>query len=106
MKVRNSQNSGTASNSNSSQATKAVTESTADSVTAGTGNKTLIVYYSASGNTKRVANDIADTLNADTFELVKDKVENWNEYSTVFIAYPIWWGIAAWPEICIRRICQ
>lgn len=30
-------------------------------------------------------------------ELVRDTVENWNEYSTVFIAYPIWWGIAAWP---------
>ncbi len=22
---------------------------------------------------------------------------NWAEYSTVFIGYPIWWGIAAWP---------
>lgn len=137
----NSQNSGTASNSNSSQTTKAVNASTADSDsskaeskaadTGNTGNKTLVVYYSASGNTKRVAGDIADTLNADTFELVpktayssedldwtkkgsrvnkehddeslrnielvKDKVENWDEYSTVFIAYPIWWGIAAWP---------
>ena len=24
-------------------------------------------------------------------------VENWEEYGTVFIGYPIWWGIAAWP---------
>lgn len=24
-------------------------------------------------------------------------VENWEEYDTVFIGYPIWWGIAAWP---------
>ena len=22
---------------------------------------------------------------------------NWNEYDTVFLGYPIWWGIAAWP---------
>ena len=22
---------------------------------------------------------------------------NWDEYDTVFIGYPIWWGIAAWP---------
>ena len=29
--------------------------------------------------------------------LVSDTVDNWNEYSTVFIGYPIWWGIAAWP---------
>ena len=30
-------------------------------------------------------------------ELVADTVENWAEYDTVFIGYPIWWGIAAWP---------
>lgn len=22
---------------------------------------------------------------------------NWSDYDTVFIGYPIWWGIAAWP---------
>lgn len=30
-------------------------------------------------------------------ELVADSVENWDEYDTVLIGYPIWWGIAAWP---------
>ena len=30
-------------------------------------------------------------------ELVSSTVENWDEYDTVFIGYPIWWGIAAWP---------
>lgn len=29
--------------------------------------------------------------------LVADSVENWDEYDTVFIGYPIWWAIAAWP---------
>ena len=29
--------------------------------------------------------------------LVSDTVDNWDEYDTVFIGYPIWWGIAAWP---------
>ena len=24
-------------------------------------------------------------------------MENWEDYNTVFIGYPIWWGIAAWP---------
>ena len=24
-------------------------------------------------------------------------VENWADYDTVLIGYPIWWGIAAWP---------
>ncbi|MDE5943099.1 MAG: flavodoxin [Clostridia bacterium] len=30
-------------------------------------------------------------------ELVSYTVENWETYDTVFIGYPIWWGIAAWP---------
>ena len=93
--------------------------------------KTLVVYYSASGNTATVAGYIADALGADTFELVPqepyssddlnwtvngsrvnrehddeslrdialvaDSVDHWGEYDTVFIGYPIWWAIAAWP---------
>lgn len=30
-------------------------------------------------------------------ELVSTTVENWEDYDTVLIGYPIWWGIAAWP---------
>lgn len=93
--------------------------------------KTLVVYYSATGNTENVANYIAAATDGDVFELeptepysdadlnwtddnsrvvrehdnpderdvalVKSTVENWDEYDTVFIGYPIWWGIAAWP---------
>ena len=29
--------------------------------------------------------------------LEQTSVENWAECDTVFIGYPIWWGIAAWP---------
>ncbi|MDE7310954.1 MAG: flavodoxin [Eubacterium sp.] len=95
------------------------------------GEKTLVVYYSASGNTKTVAGYIADAVNADLFELipaepysdadldwtddgsrvvyehdnpdnrdvelVETSVAGWDSYDTVFIGYPIWWGIAAWP---------
>ena len=95
------------------------------------GGKVLVVYYSASGNTKRVAEDIAETAGGDLFEitptepytsddlnwtnsdsrvsrehddeslrdvpLTTPEVENWDDYDTVFIGYPIWWGIAAWP---------
>ena len=94
-------------------------------------SKTLVVYYSATGSTQRVAGYIADTLDADTFELTPTQpytsedlnwttpgsrvnrehddeslrdvkltantVANWADYDTVFIGYPIWWGIAAWP---------
>lgn len=94
-------------------------------------SKVLVVYYSASGNTERVAKDIANAAGADIFEIVPTEVytgddlnwtnsdsrvcrehddeslrdvplttttvENWDSYDTVFIGYPIWWGIAAWP---------
>lgn len=30
-------------------------------------------------------------------ELVTCKVNNWDNYDTIIIGYPIWWGIAAWP---------
>lgn len=93
--------------------------------------KVLVVYYSATGHTKAVAEVIADETGADLFEvvpaelytdedldwtesdsrvsiehdnpdaraveLVADTVENWDEYDTVYIGAPIWWGIAAWP---------
>lgn len=95
------------------------------------GGKTLVVYFSGSGNTKRVAEDIAAATGGTLFELVPvtpytsadlswttsgsrvnrehdDEAlrdiplvtttpENFDEYDTVFIGYPIWWGIAAWP---------
>lgn len=98
---------------------------------AGEGGNTLVVYYSATGNTKAVANTIAGATGGDLFELeptepytdadldwtddssrvsveheneaerdvelVADTVENFAEYDTIFIGYPIWWGIAAWP---------
>ena len=93
--------------------------------------RTLVVYFSASGNTENAANYIAKAANGDLFELepkdaytdddlnwrdensrvnyehenensrnielVSSTVDNWSEYDTVFIGYPIWWGIAAWP---------
>ena len=30
-------------------------------------------------------------------KLKNTKVNNWDDYDTVLIGYPIWWGIAAWP---------
>ena len=32
-----------------------------------------------------------------TVPLTTTTVANWDSYDTVFIGYPIWWGIAAWP---------
>ena len=44
----------------------------------------------------RVSREYADESLRDV-ELVEDTVENWEQYDTVFIGYPIWWGIATWP---------
>ena len=30
-------------------------------------------------------------------DLVASTVPDWESYDTVFVGYPIWWGIAAWP---------
>ncbi len=99
--------------------------------TVGEAGDTLVVYFSATGNTEQAATYIADITGGDLFELepaepytsddldwtndnsrvsreyydeslrdvelVADTVENWDSYDTVFIGYPIWWGIAAWP---------
>lgn len=37
-----------------------------------------------------------DTLLRDV-ELVSYKIDNFDNYDTVIIGYPIWWGLAAWP---------
>ena len=49
-----------------------------------------------SDDNRRVSQEYADESLRDV-ELVADTVENWDSYDTVFIGYPIWWGIAAWP---------
>ena len=113
------------------QPTTEPTESETTVSTESETGKTLVVYYSASGNTARVAQDIAAATGADLFEIVPTEiytsddldwtssssrvsrehddeslrdvplatteVPDWDSYDTVFIGYPIWWGIAAWP---------
>lgn len=117
--------------SDSESRTEAVSETLAESAAGSTGGKTLVVYYSATGNTKAVGDYIATETGADVLELepvepysdadlnwtddnsrvstehdnpdardvelVASTVENWDSYKTVFVGYPVWWGIAAWP---------
>lgn len=112
--------------SSASDETSATTEESSTDL----GN-VLVVYYSVTGNTERVANSIAEATGGDLFEieptepytdddlnwndessrvsreyedeslrdvpLVNTTVDGWDDYDTVFIGYPIWWGIAAWP---------
>ena len=49
-----------------------------------------------SDENSRVSREYADESLLDV-ELTTTEVENWDSYDTVFIGYPIWWGIAAWP---------
>ena len=115
----------------STESAESTEEPSSQPETEGDAGGTLVVYYSATGNTEQVANYIADITGGDLFELepvepytsddldwtddnsrvsqeyydeslrdvelVADTVENWDSYDTVFIGYPIWWGIAAWP---------
>lgn len=93
--------------------------------------KVLVVYFSATGNTKAVAEFIAEQTSADLFELeakepyssedldwtnensrvvyehdnpearevelMQTEVDHWENYTTVYLGYPTWWQIAAWP---------
>lgn len=45
----------------------------------------------------RVSREHNDPALQDRVELEKATPDNWADYDTVFIGYPIWWGIAAWP---------
>lgn len=38
-----------------------------------------------------------DNPDAREVALVNTNVPEWDSYDTVYIGYPIWWGIAAWP---------
>jgi len=102
-----------------------------------TTNKSLVVYYSRTGenyavgnivegNTAIVAKMIAEKTGADLFEIktvreyaasydvcieeakkelrddarpaIVGDVENFGQYDTVYVGYPIWWGV---PPMCV-----
>lgn len=63
----------TADNTNTTAAQDTVKSTESDNTTAKTtpssGKKTLVVYYSASGSTKAVAQNVAESADADIFEI-------------------------------------
>ena len=82
--------------------------------------KILVAYFSHSGNTKKIAEEIQSKTGADIFEIktvnvysddyntvldeakaeqndkarpeLSEKVKDMTQYQTVIIGYPIWWG--------------
>ena len=119
------------SSSTAAEGTASEEASTEEVSAEGTEGKTLVVYFSATGNTERVAEMIAEATGGDLFELelsypytdddlyyndensrvsqeyadeslrnvelVATTVEGFDEYENVFVGYPVWWGISAWP---------
>lgn len=85
-----------------------------------TGSKTLILYFSMSGNTQTVANYIHDNIGGDIIKLetvetypkdynelvdyaqeeqqenarpeLKTTIDNIDQYDSIFLGYPNWWG--------------
>ena len=89
-------------------------------------SKVLVSYFSASGVTKRKAEELAKEVNGDLFEIIPKQIYtsddlNWtnsnsrtsieikdkelrpeieditidvDSYDTIYIGFPIWWGIA------------
>lgn len=95
---------------------------------AASGNpKTLVVYYSRTGNTRAVAKEIHKQLGGDIVELetvqpypeayratteqakrelesgfkppLKTKIENMDSYDVIVVGSPCWWGTVATPMI-------
>lgn len=86
----------------------------------GQNKKTLVVYYSRSGNTEAVAKQVQALTNADLFRIetvkaypegyqettevakeeknnkarpeIKEIIKKLDQYDTIFIGFPIWWG--------------
>lgn len=96
--------------------------------------KTLVAFFSAEGNTAKIAKEFAESIGADIFEIVPEKpytiadikwtnpisrcnrekigkkdvpvrgkVENFGEYDTVFIGFPIWYACA--PNV-VNTFCK
>ena len=110
----------TAQPTTESEEPAAEAEATGDAVPEEDGG-TLIAYFSWSGNTEQVAQLIQEATGGDLFEIapavpytddydelldiarqeqsedarpaLANQVENWGRYDTVFVGFPIWWGI-------------
>lgn len=100
-------------------------EGSSNNETVSTTEKMLVIYFSATGTTKGIAEKIASVTGADLYEIVPKEpytdedlnysddssratveqndpdvrpeyediqVDIENDYSTIFIGYPIWWG--------------
>ena len=117
----NSANDG--SKKSASQPQKTIAQADLQSIPNKGAHKTLVVYYSLSGNTKQIAEHIHGLMGGDLFEVrtvqtypkdhdpliaqakkelnegylpeLQSKIDNLDKYDTVFVGSPIWWGTDA-----------
>lgn len=114
---------GTSESSNNSES-KQTTE--AEETTQAADTNVLVAYFSATGNTKTVAEQIADVTGGELYEIepaepytsedldynnddcranlemnddtarpeIAVAIENIEQYDTIYLGYPIWWGNA------------
>lgn len=96
------------------------TEDDSEEAAAETTSKSLVVYFSWSGNTENVAKSIQTQTNSDLFEIVPktpysddyntvvdlaqeeqknnarpeiaDVIENIDQYDVIYVGFPNWWG--------------
>lgn len=117
--------------SSSGNTSESTPESSSNTDETSSEKKPLIVYFSATGSTKKVAEYIAEETGGQLYEVTPEKAyssddlnwsnknsrvsqehdnesmrkvklkettaPDWESYDTVYVGYPIWWGIAAWP---------
>jgi Flavodoxins len=115
---------GSSSSSEESGSVSAASTSQAQSLSSPT-SKILVAYFSHTGNTRTIANQIHDQAGGDVFEIVpvnpypsdynavvnqarkeldsdyrpelKTKAENMEAYDVIFVGSPCWWGTIAPP---------
>ena len=105
-----------------SEAPESHATKTSEAETSSDDGKTLVVYFSWSGNTEEMANHIAEQTGGDLFEIepktpypddynetgdiaekerdenarpeIADLPDSIEEYDTILVGYPIWWHTA------------
>lgn len=112
--------SATQQSSNQNSASTEESNNQNDSSTTETSSKSLVVYFSWSGNTENVAKSIQSQTDSDIFEIVpatpysddydtvvdlaqeeqrnnarpaiSGKIENIEQYDVIYVGFPNWWG--------------
>ena len=112
-------------NTNTEYIAPTINEENKQNTNTTTSKKTLVIYYSRSGNTKQIADYIGEKTGGDVVRLetvktypsnydemldtakeeqrngerpeLKNKNINITDYDTIFLGYPIWWGEIATP---------